>query len=155
MSVWIVGASGGGSGVDALPIAGGRMLGAISFGTGGQNINVGSFDNGTGGASGISLVCAVNYELNWQGGRLRCVYNNDTHPIYCESQLNFTNGDQTLSIAYDVITFHDGTQQGSAGIASVTTDIGGASRITNCVSISQSDYDALASKDGSTLYVIT
>ncbi len=34
---------------------------------------VGSFDNMTGGSSGISLICAVGYELNWQGGRLRNV----------------------------------------------------------------------------------
>ena len=31
----------------------------------------GDFDNGTGGANGISLNCSLGYELNWQGGRLR------------------------------------------------------------------------------------
>jgi hypothetical protein len=51
---------------------------------------VGSFDNSTGGANGISLVCAVGYELNWQGGRLRSVQiggNGTPQPIYVDSQL--------------------------------------------------------------------
>jgi hypothetical protein len=43
---------------------------SIQFGTGGQNIAQGTFDNGTGGNKGISLNCAVGYELNWQGGHL-------------------------------------------------------------------------------------
>ena len=55
-----------------LPLSGGTMdTGAyIYFGTGGQNISQGSFDNSTGGNNGISLNCAVGYELNWQGGHL-------------------------------------------------------------------------------------
>jgi hypothetical protein len=55
-----------------LPLAGGTMdLGSsIFFGSGGQNISQGSFDNGTSGNQGVSLNCAVGYELNWQGGRL-------------------------------------------------------------------------------------
>ena len=51
---------------------------------------VGSFDNSTGGANGISLICALGYELNWQGGRLRNVQvggNGTPQPIYVESQL--------------------------------------------------------------------
>ena len=56
-----------------LPLSGGTMTGGIYFGTGGQNINVGSFDNGYGGSNGISLYCSVGYELNWQAGRLKAV----------------------------------------------------------------------------------
>lgn len=55
---------------DYLPLSGGTMTGPIFFGTGGQNLNRGSFDNATGGDQGISLNCAVGYELNWQGGHL-------------------------------------------------------------------------------------
>ena len=88
---------------DKLPLAGGTMTGAILFGAGGQNINVGSFDNSTGGSSGISLVCAVGYELNWQGGHLSSstsagVTNYD---ITCDSSLTLAAGKR--------ITFSDGT----------------------------------------------
>ena len=55
------------------------MTGAINFGTGGQNINQGSFDLGLGGYNGISLNCAVGYELNWQAGRFSA-RNPDTSP---------------------------------------------------------------------------
>lgn len=73
-----------------LPLAGGNMTGAIYFGTGGQNINQGTFDNGTGGNNGISLNCAVGYELNWQGGHLKCVdqYGNPNQ-IQLDSQLRW------------------------------------------------------------------
>jgi hypothetical protein len=69
---WIVNGSGGGP---FLRLAGGTMNpgASIFFGTGGQNISQGSFDNNTGGNNGISLNCAVGYELNWQGGHL-CSY---------------------------------------------------------------------------------
>lgn len=52
------------------------------------------------------------------------------------------------------ITFVDNTTQTSAGVTSVTTGIAGATRITNMVALSQSDYDALATKDAATLYII-
>jgi len=55
--------------------------------------------------------------------------------------------------------FPDGTLQTTAytggAIASVTTGIDGADQITNIVSLTQAEYDALASKDASTFYVIT
>ena len=76
-------------GGDFLPLAGGTMTGAIIFGTAGQNIDVGSFDNGTGGANGISLNCAVNYELNWQGGFLENRYSGTSYPIGLNSNLIF------------------------------------------------------------------
>lgn len=59
-------------------------------------ITVGSFDNSTGGASGLSLHCAVGYELNWQGGRLRSVMLGDAtatpQTIYVDSPLAFNHG---------------------------------------------------------------
>jgi hypothetical protein len=70
-----------------LPINGGNMVGPIFFGNYGQNINVGSFDNGLGGGSGISLNCAVNYELNWQAGHLKSWYNGATQPLMLDSSL--------------------------------------------------------------------
>jgi hypothetical protein len=74
---------------------------------------VGSFDNSTGGSNGISLICAVGYELNWQGGRLRNVQiggNGTPQPIFCDSTIEFTGEDGTIAITGDGIIFPDGTQ---------------------------------------------
>ena len=88
---------------DKLPLAGGTMTGAILFGTGGQNLNVGSFDNSTGGFNGISLVCAVGYELNWQGGHLSSSASAGAtnYDILCDSSLTLAAGKR--------ITFGDAT----------------------------------------------
>jgi hypothetical protein len=57
-----------------LPLTGGTMSGAIRFDSvGTQNIAKGSFDSGRGGYNGISLICAVDYELNWQAGYLKAL----------------------------------------------------------------------------------
>lgn len=85
--------SGGGS---FLPLAGGTMTGAITFdATGLQNINKGTFDNSTGGYNGISLTCAVGYELNWQGGHLGNWYSGAFQPIHLDSLL------QSADATYD------------------------------------------------------
>lgn len=57
----------------------------------------GTYDNGTGGNNGISLNCAVGYELNWQGGRLKSTYDNGqyTHPLYLDSPLAASSGNFT------------------------------------------------------------
>ena len=86
---------------DKLPLAGGTMTGAILFGTGGQNIGVGSFDNSTGGSNGISLVCAVGYELNWQGGHISNTYSSTNYAILCDSSLTLAAGKR--------LTFGDAT----------------------------------------------
>jgi len=98
-----VSGGGGGDSSDKLPLAGGTMTGAILFGTGSQNINVGSFDNSTGGASGISLVCTVGYELNWQGGHLSSTLNAGSlnYAIVFDSSLTLASGKR--------LTFGDGT----------------------------------------------
>ena len=81
----------GGSG-DYLPLAGGLMSGAITFdAVGGQNINKGSFDSGRGGYNGISLNCAVGYELNWQAGYLKAI--NSSNAVV---PINIDNSDLTL-----------------------------------------------------------
>jgi hypothetical protein len=84
-----IAAGGGGS---FLPLAGGTMTGAITFDAVGlQNINKGTFDNSTGGYNGISLTCAVGYELNWQGGRLGNWYSGAFQPINLDSELNIAD----------------------------------------------------------------
>ena len=71
-----------------LSLSGGTMSGAILFdAVGGQNISKGSFDSGRGGYNGISLNCANLYELNWQSGYLKNIYNGSVAPINVESDL--------------------------------------------------------------------
>jgi len=73
----------------ALPLTGGTMSGAIRFdNVGTQNIAKGSFDSGRGGYNGISLVCAVDYELNWQAGYLKALNSGGFNvPINVESDI--------------------------------------------------------------------
>jgi len=56
------------------------------------SLKEGTFDNGTGGNKGISLNCAVGYELNWQGGHLSSSYNNGTtfYPVIIDSTLQLS-----------------------------------------------------------------
>jgi hypothetical protein len=71
-----------------LPLAGGTMTGAIVFdGTSGQYINKGNFDSGRGGNFGLSLVCSIGYEFNWQAGWLTTTEQNSTtpRPLYLDS----------------------------------------------------------------------
>ena len=80
--------AGGGGGGSFLPLSGGTMSGAIVFdATGGQNITKGTFDTGRSGFNGISLVCSVGYELNWQAGWLTSSLNNgaNAYPIKIDS----------------------------------------------------------------------
>jgi hypothetical protein len=54
-------------------------------------LSQGTYDNGLGGNSGISLNCVVGYELNWQAGRMKNTYNNGatTYPIYIDSPITY------------------------------------------------------------------
>jgi hypothetical protein len=64
-----------------------------------------------------------------------------------------TNGSLTLP-ASGSITFPDNTIQTSAGIPSNTGLVPNSTSITNIVSISESNYNSLATKDASTLYIV-
>jgi len=84
---WAV-ATGGGGGGSYLPLAGGTMTGAIVFdGTSGQYISKGNFDTARGGNYGISLVCSIGYEFNWQAGWLTTTEQNSVtpRPLYLDS----------------------------------------------------------------------
>jgi len=63
----------------------------------GTYLRVGSFDNGTGGGDGISLICAVDYELNWQGGHLGSWLGSSYAPIIMDSDLYFTNNSHQIN----------------------------------------------------------
>ena len=82
---WSVVTGGGG---DYLPLAGGTMTGAIVFdGTSGQYISKGNFDTSRGGNYGISLVCSIGYEFNWQAGWLTTTNQGSVtpRPLYLDS----------------------------------------------------------------------
>jgi hypothetical protein len=64
------------------------------------------------------------------------------------------NGELTLP-ASGSITFPNNTTQTSAGIPSNTGLVPNSISITNIVGISQANYDALVTKNSSTLYVIS
>ena len=65
-----------------------------------------------------------------------------------------TDGELTLP-ASGSITFPNNTTQTSAGIPSNTGLVPNSVSITNMISISQANYDALVTKDSSTLYVVS
>jgi hypothetical protein len=116
---------------DVLPLAGGTMTGAINFGTGGQNIDVGTFDSGRYGSNGISLKCAVGFELNWQAGWLtgnQFLGTPSITPIYIDSGAGSTlkvwegTTSTGVTISHTGITFPDSTTQTTAGIADAPSD---------------------------------
>ena len=119
-----IAAGGGGGGGSFLALSGGTMTGAIVFdATGGQNISKGSFDTSRGGYNGISLVCAVGYELNWQGGWLTSSTSSGTspQPFYIDSgfgtSLKVWDGatDKGVQITHTGIIQADGTTDTEVG----------------------------------------
>ena len=64
------------------------MTGAIVFdGTSGQYISKGNFDTSRSGNYGISLVCSIGYEFNWQAGWLTTTNQSSVtpRPLYLDS----------------------------------------------------------------------
>ena len=88
-------------------------------------------------------------KIEKDGGNVVIGTNSDTHHWTFD-----TNGELTLPVSGS-ITFPDSTTQTSAGIPSDTSLVPNSVSITNIVSISQANYDALVTKDSSTLYVIS
>jgi hypothetical protein len=104
---WV--AAGGGS---FLPLSGGTMTGAITFdGTSGQYISKGNFDTSRGGNYGISLVCSIGYEFNWQAGWLTTTEQGSStpRPLYLDSLAGTTLRAWNSSNS-------SGTEVGHAGI---------------------------------------
>ena len=113
----------GGGGGSYLPLAGGTMTGAIVFdGTSGQYISKGNFDTSRGGNYGISLVCSIGYEFNWQAGWLTTTNQGSVtpRPLYLDSLAGTTlrvwnsATDTGVEVAHTGITFLDSTVQSSA-----------------------------------------
>jgi len=104
---------------------------SIFFGTGGQNISQGTFDNGTGGDKGVSLNCAVGYELNWQGGRLSSSYNSGAtrYPIQIDSnfQINGLAGNGSGVVGVDnngLLSFSSGVSVDTANFWNINGNTG-------------------------------
>jgi hypothetical protein len=126
------------SGGDFLPLAGGTMTGNIVFdGTSGQFIGKGTFDAARSGNYGISIVCSVGYEFNWQAGWLITTEQSSAtpRPLYLDSLAGTTlrAWDSSTSTGTEVthlgITFADTTVQttaytGGAGVSSLTAGTG-------------------------------
>lgn len=126
--IWAPGGGGGGS---YLPLAGGTMTGAIVFdGTSGQYISKGNFDTSRGGNYGISLVCSIGYEFNWQAGWLITTEQSSTtpRPLYLDSLAGTTLRvwDSATSTGTEVthtgVTFSDSTTQTTAGYPNTNPD---------------------------------
>jgi hypothetical protein len=112
-----------------LALSGGTMTGAITFDAVGlQNINKGTFDNGAGGTyNGISLTCAVGYELNWQGGRLANRYSGANYLLLIDSPLKITDAGGLTFSDNTVQTTAATTYDGGTVSTSVTVSSGGSS----------------------------
>lgn len=116
------GSGGGGGGDGYLPTTGGTMSGNIAFNPAGQYIGAGTFDTERGGSGGISLVCSVGYEFNWQAGWLITTEQGSSipRPLYLDGQAGTTlrvwNGisGQGVEVLATGIKFPDGSEQTTA-----------------------------------------
>lgn len=82
-----------------------------------SKVATGTFDNGTSGNSGISLVCSVGYELNWQGGHLINTQDGGITAanIICDSAIELPGtGMDNMEINSSGLVFSDGTMQNTA-----------------------------------------
>ena len=107
-----------------LPLSGGNMSGAIAFGpySYSQRIDGGLYDASRGGLSGISLVCSVDYDFNWQAGWITALEQDrlTPRPLYIDSGAGTTakvwdgSSNTGVIISHTGITFADGTTQTTA-----------------------------------------
>ena len=158
------------SGGDFLPLAGGTMTGAIVFdGTSGQYISKGTFDTSRGGNYGISIVCSIGYEFNWQAGWLITTEQSSVtpRPLYLDSLAGTTlrAWDSSTSTGTEVthlgITFADTTVQttaytGGAGVSSLTAGAGISLDVTTGdITITNSEPDQTVTLTDGTGITIT
>ena len=111
---------------DYLPLSGGLMSGPIGFGdVNGGKIYTGYYDSSRSGLSGISLICSVNYDLNWQAGWITSLQQDRVTPmpLYIDSGVgtslrvwngNYVGDGTGTEITHNGITFSDTTTQTTA-----------------------------------------
>ena len=99
----------------------------------GTTLAQGTFDNNTGGSNGVSLNCAVGYELNWQGGRLKSTYDNGVtaSPIYVDSPMSISpvtveiTYSSTINVDAKYGDMFDVTLTGNVTLANPTNPVNG------------------------------
>jgi hypothetical protein len=115
----------GPAGPQGDPFTGGVVTEPIVFdGTSGQYISKGNFDTSRGGNYGISLVCSIGYEFNWQAGWLTTTNQGSPapRPLYIDSLAGTTlrawnsATDLGMEVSHTGITFPDESTQTTAGL---------------------------------------
>lgn len=111
-----------------LPLSGGNMSGPIAFGpyAYSQRIDGGLYDASRGGLSGISLICSVDYDFNWQAGWITALEQDrlTPRPLYVDGGAGtpikvWNSGDNTgVVVAHTGVTFPDGSIQTTASALS-------------------------------------
>jgi hypothetical protein len=144
--------------VDYLPLTGGTMTGAILYGNGAR-LDQGRQDTMRGGNSGISLVCSIDYDLNWQAGWLASFEQDRTtnRPLYFDSGAGTTvrvwsgvavndgiNGKGT-EISHTGLTAEAGLFTVNLSTASFTANTGVFNTGLSAVSLSATALNALSS----------
>jgi len=153
-----------------LPLSGGTLTGNIVFdGTSGQYIGKGTFDTSRSGNYGISIVCSVGYEFNWQAGWLVTTEQASAtpRPLYLDSLAGTTlrAWDSSKSTGTEVdhlgITFADSTVQttaytGGAGVSSLTAGTGISLDVTTGdITVTNSEPDQTVTLTNGTGITIT
>jgi hypothetical protein len=119
------GGGGGGTDTNSLPLSGGTMSGPIYFGSPyGSRIDQGIYDSSRGGLSGISLVCSVHYDFNWQAGWITALEQDrlTPRPLYIDSGVgttlkiwdNSSYPGSGIEISHNQIIFKDNSIQDTA-----------------------------------------
>ena len=114
-----------------LPLSGGTLSGPIYFNTdsyeSGPRIDQGRLDTSRGGLSGISLVCSVDYDFNWQAGWITAFEQDriTPRPLYIDSGAgspirSWSSSGSGVEITHQGIVFPNGTIQNTAAIVDST-----------------------------------
>ena len=88
----------------------------------GSYLGKGANDYGLGGNYGISMVCSVGFELNWQAGRLRCYSGETNYPIYSDSSIEINS---TGEGGYGYTQFRINTNTSEVGLSLQNTGTSG------------------------------
>jgi hypothetical protein len=122
-----------------------------------------NIDGGAGATTGGNIEITGGYSEDGQAGDVNIVGGPTPSGIGGDVNIITNNNvnnwifsvDGSLSLPTSGnITFPDSTTQTSAGIPSNTGLVTNSTSISNIVSISQANYDALATKDPNTLYIV-